>query len=117
MPTVEFSIRLDGKSEGCVKVFMTDEQSLKEARGTLLQHFAAALRVIPLWLQQGRFSFAGKIAAQAAEQLGQEVLLRHFLVTVRGRTGYLEPQWEDCSITGTTVSLAGLLPVVVSSTS
>lgn len=33
MPTVEFSIRLDGKPEGCVKVFMEDEQSLKEARG------------------------------------------------------------------------------------
>lgn len=38
MPTVEFSIRLDGKSEGSVKVFMKDEQSLKEARGNLLQH-------------------------------------------------------------------------------
>ena len=43
---------------------------------------------------------AGLIVAQAAEQLGQQVLLRHFLVTVRGRTGYLEPQWEECSITG-----------------
>ena len=38
--------------------------------------------------------------AQAAEHLGQQVLLRHFLVTVRGRTGYLEPQWEECSIDG-----------------
>ena len=38
---------------------------------------------------------------QAAEHLGQQVLLRHFLVTVRGRTGYLEPQWEDCSMSGT----------------
>ena len=45
---------------------------------------------------------AGLIVAQAAEQLGQQVLLRHFLVTVRGRTGYLEPQWEECSITGNT---------------
>ena len=47
--------------------------------------------------------FAGLIVAQAAEQLGQQVLLRHFLVTVRGRTGYLEPQWEECSITGRAV--------------
>lgn len=68
-------------------------------------------------MQHGLFVLAGKIAAQAAEQLGQEVLLRHFLVTVRGRTGYLEPQWEDCSITGITLSLAVLLPVVVSGTS
>ena len=44
MPTVEFSIRLDGKSEGCVKVFLKDEQSLKEARGKSLQQFAAASR-------------------------------------------------------------------------
>ena len=35
MPTVEFTVRLDGKSEGCVKVTMKDEQSLKEARGML----------------------------------------------------------------------------------
>lgn len=73
MPTVDFTIRLDGKAEGCVKINMKDEQSLREARGL--------------------------IVAQAAEQLGQEVLLRHFLVTVQGRTGYLEPQWEDCSVT------------------
>lgn len=100
MPTVQFSIRLDGKPEGCVKVFMRDEQSLKEARGTLPLHFAASPRRVAPELQPGFYSCAGKIAAQAAEQLGQEVLLRHFLVTVRGRTGYLEPQWEDCSITG-----------------
>ena len=102
MPTVEFSIRLDGKPGGCVKVFMKDEQSLKEARGKPLQQLA----VLPL--QDTLLSSAGLIVAQAAEQLGQEVVLRHFLVTVRGRTGYLEPQWEDCSITGTTVSLAAL---------
>jgi len=47
--------------------------------------------------------FAGLIVAQAAEQLGHQVLLRQFLVTVRGRTGYLEPQWEECSITGRAV--------------
>ena len=46
---------------------------------------------------------AGLIVAQAAEQLGHQVILRHFLVTVRGRTGYLEPQWEECSITGNAV--------------
>lgn len=57
-------------------------------------------------------AFAGLIVAQAAEQLGQEVLLRHFLVTVQGRTGYLEPQWEECSVTGTAASLAGLAPVL-----
>ncbi|DBA94041.1 TPA: hypothetical protein ACH3X1_001690 [Trebouxia sp. C0004] len=74
MPAFVFNIRLDGKSEGCVKVTLEDGQSLKDARGL--------------------------IVAQAAEQLGQQVLLRHFLVTVRGRTGYLEPQWEECSITG-----------------
>lgn len=48
---------------------------------------------------------------QAAEHLGQQVLLRHFLVTVRGRTGYLEPQWEDCSmseLTPLTYSQVGL---------
>ena len=100
---MEFSIRLDGKSEGCVKVFMKDEQSLKEARGKLLQQFAAASRTMSSQLQHTILSSAGLIVAQAAEQLGQDVLLRHFLVTVRGRTGYLEPQWEDCSITGTSV--------------
>lgn len=73
MPAFVFNIRLDGKNEGCVKVTLEDGQSLKDARGL--------------------------IVAQAAEQLGQQVLLRHFLVTVRGRTGYLEPQWEECSIT------------------
>lgn len=35
MPTVEFTVRLDGKPEGCVKVAMKDEQSLKDARGML----------------------------------------------------------------------------------
>ena len=55
--------------------------------------------------------FAGLIVAQAAEQLGQEVLLRHFLVTVQGRTGYLEPQWEDCSVTGNAASFAVLAPL------
>lgn len=48
------------------------------------------------------------IVAQAAEELGQQVLLRHFLVTVRGRTGYLEPQWEECSITGNTLRFEAL---------
>lgn len=73
MPAVSFNIRLDGKAEGCVEVALKEGQSLKEARGF--------------------------IVAQAAEQLGHQVILRHFLVTVRGRTGYLEPQWEECSIT------------------
>ena len=50
--------------------------------------------------------------AQAAEQLGQEVLLRHFLVTVQGRTGYLEPQWEDSSVTGNAASFAVLAPLL-----
>lgn len=94
---------------------MKDEQSLREARGTLPQSRSLLLvATFHCYTKQfspqqiNPFGFAGLIVAQAAEQLGQEVLLRHFLVTVQGRTGYLEPQWEDCSVTGTAAALAVL---------
>ena len=77
-----------------------------ESQGS--KRYIAAPQETLLQLLHTASIFAGLIVAQAAEQLGQEVLLRHFLVTVRGRTGYLEPQWEDCSITGTALSLAAL---------
>ena len=44
--------------------------------------------------------FADSVVKQAAQALGQKVVLRHYLVTVRGRTGYLDPKWEECTITG-----------------
>ena len=37
MPNVQFSIRLDGKPEGCVKVTLREDQSLKDARGRIEQ--------------------------------------------------------------------------------
>ena len=59
---------------------------------------------------------ADSVVQQAAQALGQKVVLRHYLVTVRGRTGYLDPKWEECTITGSChVLLCSLYPPPISS--
>ena len=47
MPAVLFNIRLDGKSEGCVKVVLEDGQSLKDARG---EYRCGKIRIVLLYL-------------------------------------------------------------------
>lgn len=44
--------------------------------------------------------YTESVEQQSAQALGVQVVLRHYLVTVRGRTGYLDPKWEECTMTG-----------------
>lgn len=73
---ISFSLRLGGRTIGRVSALLDVAESLECAKGTL---------------------------TEAAEKvLGHKVVIKRFMVTIWGRTGYLQPEQESAPLTDCT---------------
>ena len=95
-----FSLRLGGMIIGLVAVQLDTAESLACAKGISRSCTMEPCRHSCKFLVTDGSS-AGNLTNAAQTAFGHKVVIKRFMITVWGRTGYLQPDLEYASVTGT----------------
>ena len=102
MEAFTFSLRLGGRIIGRMFAHLDTSDTLACSKGI----FSRRALSIAMWyppvpkLPTSPFDSAGNLTEAAERILGHKVVIKRFMVTVWGRTGYLQPEQEYAPLAG-----------------